>query len=265
MEIGMKKDSELDLLLKQHTPPKVDQKIRTLHIAQFSEDIKKMDYLPRDPFPSQILTHMSYISCWVWLSQAGILLLIYYYAFQSNRLTVSMLLYCLGPGLSLILVYELSKSFRAKTWEMESACRYNLAQIFFFRLCILFGADFLVLGGALIGYRMTDGPLWQFCLYTLLPFFLTSALSLYALRRIGSRCSSALLSAVPLTAGFLDYLLIFSLSKESFLGIPVPLDNSVPFATLLALALLLYNALRLCTEVHYLNENRKDQKLWNFG
>ena len=259
----IKRNTELEAMLKHYSPPAVDRDIRRLQIEQLSRDILEMDYLPRQSFVTQLLTQFSSVSAWIWLVQAGILILIYYYVFRHNQLMVNLILFSLAPGLSLILVYELSKSFRANIWEMEAACRYNLAQIFFFRLCILLGGDFLILGGALIAYRMTDGLLWQFCLYALMPFFLTSALSLSALQRAGSRCSTALLVTVPLAAGFIIYCITPFMNSSLSAFMNVSPSRSVPVITLLSLTLLIYNARRVCTAMHYLNENRKDQNLWN--
>lgn len=257
------KDRELEVLLNQYTPPEILPDMRSSQIARLSADIRNMDYLPRQSFIGQILTQVSFISGWVWFSQAGILFLIFYFVYRAEPFQLNMLLSCLSPGLSLILICEISKSFRANIWEMESTCRYNLAQIFFFRLCILFGGDFLVLTGALIAYRMTDGLLWQFCHYALLPFFLTSAVSLYALRRIGHRCNSTAISAVPLLAGIFDFWII-SLMDKGLSRVEISPSRGIPAITLLALLLLLYNALKLCTKIHYLNENRKDHNVWNF-
>lgn len=248
-----KRDRELEALLKQYTPPEINADIRRTQIAGLSRDIQDMDYFPRQSFAGQILTQMSFISGWVWFAQAGILFLLFFYVFKAHPVQVNMMMLCLAPGLSLILVYEMTKSFRINIWEMESACRYNLAQIFFFRLCILFGGDFLVLTGALIAYRMVNGLLWQFCLFALLPFFLSSAISLFALRRIGNRCNSAMTAAIPLLSGILAAWLILFIDEElSHMGIT--LSKSTPIFTILAFALLLYNALRLCTCIHYLNE-----------
>ena len=217
-------------------------------------DIRNMDYLPPQSYTGQILTQMSFISGWVWFAQAAILFLVFFYVFQADPLQVNMMMLCLAPGLSLILIYEMSKSFRVNVWEMEAACRYNLAQIFFFRLCILFGGDFLVLTGALIAYCMVDGLLWQFCLFALLPFFLSSAVSLYALRRIGNRCNSAVTTTIPLLSGIFSARTIpFINDGLAYMG--VSLSRIIPIITILALVLLLYNAMRLCTRVHYLNEN----------
>ncbi|MCM1539975.1 MAG: hypothetical protein NC121_01810 [Blautia sp.] len=259
----MKKDPELEKLLQNDTPPEIDADIRKRQIIRLSGDIQNMDYLPPQSFTGQILTQLSFISGWVWFAQAGILFLLFFCVFRAHPLQVEMMMLCLSPGLSLILVWEMTKSFRMNIWEMESACRYNLAQIFFFRLCILFGGDFLVLTGALVAYRMADGLLWQFCLFALLPFFLTSALSLYALRRIGNRCNVAVAAAIPLLAGILVTWTVLDVNEFTTRW-NISLSGGIPLITLLALAALLYNALKLCAGVHHLHENRKEYDTWNF-
>lgn len=247
------KDPELEALLKQYTVPEIHPEIRSSQIARLSADVRNMDYFPPQSYINQILTQLSFISGWVWFAQAGILFLLYFYVFRAGPIQINLLMYSLAPGLSLILVCEMSKSFRVNIWEMEAACRYNLAQIFFFRLCILFCGDFLVLAGALIAYRMVDGLLWQFCLYALLPFCLTSAISLYALRRVGNRCNTVVITAIPLLSGiFVIQLIPFLDNSLSYMGISF--SRSIPVITILAFVLLLYNALRLCIGVHYLTE-----------
>lgn len=248
------KDPELENILRQYTIPEIRPDIRTHQIAQLSADIRDMDYLPPQSFTGQLLTQLSFVSGRIWLAQAAMLVLLFLCFFRAEPVQVNMMMLCLASVLSLVLTCEISKSFRADVWEMEAACRYNLAQIFLFRLCILFGGDFLVLTAALITYRMTDGPLWQFCLFTLLPFFLSGAISLCALRRIGNRCNSAAIAAIPLFSVNLTAWAI-PLMEQGLSHMGISLSEVIPVITLLSLALLLYHAGRLCTRVHYLNEN----------
>ena len=250
----MTKDRELENVLKHYTIPVINPGIRKHQITKLSADIQDMDYLPPQSFTGQLLTQLSFISGWIWLAQAGMLFLLFLCFFRADPFQVNMMMFCLASALSLILPCEMSKSFRAGAWEMETSCRYNLAQIFLFRLCILFGGDFLVLTAALVAYRMADGPFWQFCLFTLLPFFLSSAISLCALRRIGNRCNSAAITAIPLfsvnLAAWTPPLMERGLSPRG-----LSLAEATPAITLLALALLLYHAGRLCTRAHYLSES----------
>ena len=258
-----KKDPELEALLKQIDVPDIDPEIRRKQIARLSVDVQDMEYLPSYSFTEQILTQMSFISGWVWIAQAGILFLLYFCGLYYNDVNFKPCLLFMAPGLSLILIYELAKSFSSNIWEMEAACRYNLAQIFLFRLCILCGCDFLVLTCTLVVYRMTGGTFWEFCFLLLLPFFMTVSASLFILRRAGNRLNPGVAAVVPIMAGNITSFTVGTLSSDNVIDKSL-LQSVTPVVTLLALLIFLYNCIRLCTEQHYLNENRKDQNLWNF-
>lgn len=258
-----KKDPELETLLKQIDAPAIDPDIRRNQIAKLSRDVQDMEYFPRHSFAEQILTQMSFISGWVWIAQAGVVFLLYFCSFYFNDINIKPYLLFMAPGLSLILIYELAKSFSSNIWEMEAACRYNLAQIFLFRLCILCGCDFMVLACTLVVYRMTGGTFWEFCFLLLLPFLITVSASLFILRRVGNRLNHGTIAVVPLMTGNVTSFLVGFLSSDNVIDKSL-LQNATPIVTLLALFIFLYNCMRLCTEQHYLNENRKDQNLWNF-
>ena len=262
-DYSAKQDPELEALLKQIDVPDIDPNIRRNQIAKLSADVQDMEYFPPHSFTEQILTQVSFISGWVWVAQAGILFFLYFYSFYYNDVNIKPYLLFMAPGLSLILIYELAKSFSSNIWEMEAACRYNLAQIFLFRLCILCGCDFLVLTCTLIVYRMIGGTFWEFCFLLLLPFFITVSASLFIMRRVGNRLNPGTIAAVPLMAGNITSFFVGLLSSDNVIDKSL-LQNVTPFVTLLALFIFLYNCIRLCTEQHYLNENRKDQNLWNF-
>ena len=153
----------MENVLRQYTIPVINPGIRRHQIAQLSADIRDMDYLPPQSFTGQLLTQLSFISGWIWLAQAAMLFLLFFCFFRADPFQVNMMMFCLASVLSLILTCEMSKSFRAGAWEMEASCRYNLAQIFLFRLCILFGVDFLVLTAALIAYHLPlrPAPHWK--------------------------------------------------------------------------------------------------------
>ena len=258
-----RKDSELETLLKQINTPDIDPDIRRNQIAKLSRDIQDMEYFPKHSFAEQILTQMSFISGWVWIAQAGVVFLLYFCSFYFNDISIKPYLLFMAPGLSLILIYELAKSFSSNIWEMEAACRYNLAQIFLFRLCILCGCDFMVLACTLVVYRMTGGTFWEFCFLLLLPFLITVSASLFILRRVGNRLNPGTIAVVPLMTGNITSFFVGFLSSDNVIDRSL-LQSATPIVTLLALLLFLYNCMRLCTEQHYLNENRKDQNLWNF-
>ena len=259
-------------LLQLNTPPDPEATEKKRLLKQLNYDVRNMDYCNPQSFPEKILTQVSYLSPLSWLIQAGFLAILFFFAYRGERGRVTSFTILLAPCLILILLCELIKTFSHNMWEMESACRYNLTQLFFFRLCILSGSDFLVLGGALAAFQMTGGRLWQFSLNVLLPFFLSASLCLWTLRRFGNRVSCTALAGaclllfvlwIPLLAApeinllIYDDLAAMSVS-DRFLWMP----KAVLLATLLALTMFLINAFRLCTR-QYFETNRKDYSIWN--
>lgn len=266
MKKKTKKSAEAGLLqlLQTHIPPPLDPGRRRAMLMQLSAMAMDMDYLPRQSFAEKILTQASYLSRWIWLAQAALLTLFYYYAFQPDRAKLNACALSLAPCLIFMLTAELCKTFQHNMWEMEAACRYNLATLLFLRLCILSGTDFLVLGGALTVFCMTGGALWQFALYTLLPFFLTSALCLWLLRHWGRHCNAIILTAVSLLFGFFEASLsrILLQLQERFHS--AGLEKAVLLATAAAMLLFFINSILLCFQnagkIFY---KRKGNQLWS--
>jgi len=261
----MKKDLQLYALLQKNTPPQIHNRLRRSQITALTKDAMSMEYLGHQSLLTQVMTQLSYISGWVWAVQAGYLALLYLLTLKPDFFPLCDMMMLISPGLSLILLYELSKSFSYNMGEMEASCRYNLPRIFFLRLCILSGADFLILGGALIVFLKTGEMLWKFCLFTLLPFFLTCAFILHLLRKIGNR-----IHFIPLAVISLSSQVFYPLAESA---IRTDLDEyggfltgrAIPAATVLALLLFLYNAAGLCRRQHYINENGKERKIWSFN
>lgn len=235
----------LNRLLQQNQAPAPDLQTRKLHIRHLERAVLSMDYLDSQSFLEKLLTQASYLTPWCWLIQAGILILAFFFASVEESSSVLCCLLTLAPALTFQMLYEMSKSFSHNMWEMEAACRYNLPQLFFFRLCILSGCDFLALGGSLIAFRMTDGALWEFCLCTLLPFFCSVSLCLLALRRFGRRCSPVSLSVIPVLSSFVPCL--FVNQANLWFADGFPLDTLICCATVGAFFFFLYSAARLCT------------------
>lgn len=235
---------ELELLLQRNQPPVPDEKRKQLQLCQLFEALRETDYLGQQSFVEKILFQASYLSPIIWLAQIGCLALLLYYAFLDNEAVLHACLLLLSSVLSLSLLYELCKSYSCNMWELEAGCRYNLPQLFFFRLCILSGGDFLVFGGSLIGFHMTAEPMWNFCLCALLPFFLSSSFCLILLRRFGNKCALIPLSGIPVFMVLLCAFLVSPMSLWIQNGLPV--EKIVFCATLCAFLLFLYSAARLC-------------------
>lgn len=190
---------ELKPILQKNKAPAIRHELRLAQIRQLTHDAGKMDILSRRSLLEHIFLQASYLSRWIWLVQASLPALLFYYGIQGNHMLVFTCMMMLAPCLTLALLYELSKSFRSGMWEMEAPCRYNLQQLLAMRICFLSGTDTAVLLAALLCFRMVGGSLWQFALYVLIPFFLASALCLGILRRYAHRVSQYLLAAVSLS------------------------------------------------------------------
>ena len=259
-------------LLQLNTPPDPEIMEKKRLLTHLNYDVRNMDYCNPQSFPEKILTQVSYLSPWSWLIQAGFLAILFFFAYRGERGRVTSFTILLAPCLILILLCELIKTFSHNMWEMESACRYNLTHLFFIRLCILSGSNFLVLCGALAAFQRTGGLLWQFALNVLLPFFLSASLCLWILRRFGNRVSRTALAGacmmlfvlwIPLLATPQISILIYDdVAATSVSDHFVWLPKAVLLATLISLAMFLINAFRLCTR-QYFETNRKDYSTWN--
>ena len=259
-------------LLQLNTPPDPEIMEKKRLLTHLNYDVRNMDYCNPQSFPEKILTQVSYLSPWSWLIQAGFLAILFFFAYRGERGRVTSFTILLAPCLILILLCELIKTFSHNMWEMESACRYNLTHLFFIRLCILSGSNFLVLCGALAAFQRTGGLLWQFALNVLLPFFLSASLCLWILRRFGNRVSRTALAGacmmlfvlwIPLLATPQISILIYDdVAATSVSDHFVWLPKAVLLATLISLAMFLINAFRLCTK-QYFETNRKDYSTWN--
>ena len=256
-----KSQEQVRQLLELNIPPDPETTEKKKLLIQLNQNIRDMDYCNPQSFPEKILTQVSYLSPWIWLIQAGFLAILFFFAYRGERGRVTSFTILLAPCLILILLCELIKTFSHNMWEMESACRYNLAQLFFYRLCILSGSDFLVLGGALAAFQMTGGLLWQFALNVLLPFFLSASLCLWFLRRFGNRVSRTALAGACMLL-FVLWIPVLATPKLTILIYDDPaamsvsdgftwLPKAVLLATLLALTMFFINAFRLCTRQYF--------------
>lgn len=255
-----KADDCLRRLLQMNAIPEPEGGKRRTLINRLTAEAMNMDYLEQESFIERILTLGSYFSPWVWVAQAVIPALFFLCAFREQELVLPYLC-ALAPGLTLIILSELSKTFGNNMWEMEAVCRYNLPQIFFLRLTLLSGIDLLTLAATLAAFRMTGGKLWQFAVYALLPFFLLSSLCLWLLRHFGSRCSRMGLCGVLI---ILELLWIPSYQLFQKIGLrfgEAAMERLVLCATVLSLLFFIGSSAALCTKKYY--GKYEDNMIWN--
>lgn len=252
----------LQKLLLTNTPPAPDDGKRRLLIRQLSEEAMEMDYLGQESVLEKILATVSYFSPGSWLAHLALLVLFFACTLSGKDSTVLAGLISLAPGLALILLFELSKTFGCNMWEMEAACRYNLPQLFFMRLCALSAVDFFILAGCLAAFRMSGGLILQFIVSALLPFLLLAAFCLLLLRHY-DRCGG--LAGLSAATVFLSVLWVpFSqiFERIRLLWGDRVLTKLVLLTALGALLLYLGSAAALCSEKYY-HHTGKDVPGWN--
>lgn len=248
----MKKNKEqtamenLSTILHKNTVPPIQEDLRKQHLQQLCREADSMDICGQQSFVEQILTQVNYLSRPIWLIQAGFLGMLFYCTWRKEIYSVQALLMLLAPCLTLILLYEISKSFGKDMWELEASCRYNLQHIFAIRLCALSGIDLITLTASLIAFRISGGVLWEFALYLLLPFFLMSSICLQILRKAGNRCSFFSLSAVALLGSYAFIPLKAFISTCQITFLQTAFQKCVCIATLAALFCFIYSMAALC-------------------
>lgn len=169
-------------------------------VAQLKGELRaqaeRMDFLPQASLPDRLARQIPYIAPWVWVVQAGVVLLFALLLGEAREVLERFLfLSFTGPLLALLPAVDLVRSFGCNMWEMEAACRYDLRQITAMRMCVVGGVDAAVLafGGCLSQSR--QGSVWEFGLFVLLPFLLGSGVYLWELNRFRGRGAGFVLCA----------------------------------------------------------------------
>ena len=89
------------------------------------------------------------------------------------------------PFLSLVSITEIAKSASHNMTELEMSCRYSFSQVILARIGLLGSTNLAILSGiSLLLIGKTDYGLLRLGTYLLIPFLLTSYVSLFVLNRI---------------------------------------------------------------------------------
>lgn len=178
-------EEELRRILARNLPPEV----RKEEIARLKREMRiQADAMPRysppeDSLPGMLLRQIPYITTWVWTVQIGAVVffaLLYRDFFESREPLLLMSL--TGPVLALLLVVDLMRSFGCNMWEMEAACRHDLRQLTAMRMCIVGAADTAVLAAGCALYGKKEGNIWEYALFVVLPFLISSSVYLWELK-----------------------------------------------------------------------------------
>lgn len=188
----MKKDErEIARILERNLVPEVERREMERLERQARLQMEQMDILTWNAFPYRLMRQIPYITSWIWAVQALVVIVFAVLLRQGQGAANLLLLIMLsmGPLLALLLVVDVARSYGCNMWEMEAVCRYDLGQVTAMRMCIVGGADMAVLAACCCLYGRGRGSIWEFGLLAVFPFFVSSSVYLWELKRFSGSCS----------------------------------------------------------------------------
>ena len=208
-----------------YTVPAPERKDTFFQSSDYRAAARETLYSPRISWSVFLQTQMHYIRKWNWLLSlcifaAAVLLTLHPWQTtapqeQLQELSAPVILSACIPFLALATIAEAGRSARFGMEELELSARFSLQAVLCARLGILGGGNLLLLVVLMpFGPRFWETDLSMTAACILLPYLLTCALTLPAVRKLRGRdctilCAgaSALVSVFFLTAyatGFLD-------------------------------------------------------------
>lgn len=212
-------------LHRLYTAPAPERKDAFFQSSAYRAAASEALYPPRVPWAAFLQTQMHYIRKWNWILAvcifaAAVLLTLQPWQTtgpqeQLQELSTPVILSACIPFLALATTSEAGRSARFGMEELELSARFSLHTVLCARLVILGGENLVLLAVLMpLGPRFWETDLSMTAACILLPYLLTCALTLPAVRKLrGKDCTilcagiSALVSLSFLTAdatGFLD-------------------------------------------------------------
>lgn len=244
---------QIERILMRNRPPETDEeKIsalkRELDVRAGSMDLQAC--APGEPYGVRLLRQIPYITGWVWIVQAAAAVLFGFAASESmTGMEAAIFFSFAAPVLALLPVVDIVRSYGHNMCEMEAACRYDLRQITAMRMCVIGGADILLLALSGCLYQEKCGSIWEFILFVLLPFLASSSLYCWELHRFSAGCSGFVL----LGTGILLELGCYPVLRDIYLRMTLEHPERIPAIALSAAVflsvILACLAIRLCAGV----------------
>ncbi len=170
---------------------------------------------PKATFSEVILSQVGFIRKRVWLLFAGCLCYAFLYgnyAYMPNNVIAG--ISAILPLLSLCVVTEIYKSMAFNMEEMELACKYNLQKITLMRIGILGTISFAVLLAIVALAGKSDYGTLRNAVYIMVPFLLSSYLSLLIISKIPYKEAIYVCAVV---SGLISFLLLISSTNFNFI------------------------------------------------
>lgn len=247
--MGKTGEERIKRILEQNRTPEIKQENVTELKREMERraDLILCDILPPESFLDSLLRQVPYISPWVWSVQfLALVLFAAIFRTDLGNMEVMLFLSFLGPLLALLPAVDIVRRFSCRMWEMEAACRHDLRQLTAMHMCIIGGADIAVLatGACLCGNLR--GSLWEFVLFVVLPFLVSSCVYLWELRHFSRRQNSSILAATGIGFMTAGPPILQSLHENIRAGGPAWMPGFLVCLTAILCVVTGYNAFRLC-------------------
>ncbi|WP_438349756.1 hypothetical protein ACP8HI_03510 [Paenibacillus sp. FA6] len=197
------KDKRIKNTLRNYAIPEISDSLIDDTVRLAKGEFERIGIKYKMSFREILVGQIKYISPYLWVIQATLLLIVSGFLLISNSTqnvyqSVIATLSVSSPIIALVVIPELAKSFNHHVWEMEATCKFNLQKLIAIRLMIIGTLDlFAITIMVIITSAFYELSLINVILYILVPFNLASSIYLTILRRI--RGNSA--TIICLTAG----------------------------------------------------------------
>lgn len=183
------KDKKIKEKLKNSQIPKIPNSMidKTVELAKLEFERTSIQY--KMPFRELSVGQIKYISPYIWIVQALLLLLILFSLSLStngidDRQTIITILSVSAPIIALVAIPELAKSFSYNMWEIESTSKFNLQKLIAIRLIIIGVIDLSIITILIV----TTSTFYEISfvnvvLYLLVPFNFANTIYLFLLRK----------------------------------------------------------------------------------
>lgn len=174
--------------IKKYQIPQIPNSVidETVRLAKIEFERTPIQY--KMPFRELFVGQIKYISPYIWIVQAALLLIVSCsLIFSTNgideRQTIITILSVSAPIIALVAIPELAKSFTNNMWELESTSKFNLQKLIVIRLMIIGVMDLSTITIIVITTcTLYEMSFVNVILYILVPFCLTNSIYLFILR-----------------------------------------------------------------------------------
>lgn len=254
------KDKKIKDIIKNSQIPQIPNSVidKTVELAKL--EFKQTSIQYKMPFRELFVGQIKYISPYIWIVQALLLLLILFSLSLStngidDRQTIITILSVSAPIIALVAIPELAKSFSYNMWEIESTSKFNLQKLIAIRLIIVGVIDLSIITILIV----TTSTFYEISfvnvvLYLLVPFNFANSIYLFLLRKFHGK-------RVVISCLIAGLIIVISLGSISMFNGWYVLTSTFIWIILLAFS--------LCALVHELIKLIKatrsgGEMLWNY-